>query len=584
MVRLRTFSNRRGSSLILARRNPTNASSSLNQLDSASQTSNLTTPNTRMTSVPMFPECPMSSASEAALEPVVESPETDLLTGLDNNNTQENAGTLTASTSIPKDDFNGAIIINYTPDTDLNEEWNDGFGPSLRKVLQVTQALLKGDKDEAGLKLARVIKVTIMGRWDSKYATSQTAEAQENEETGATGVDGKVKEASDPSNDFIDDKGSDHNDGCKVKPLTKEELYENATAIARIAETVYLMSNLETFEWKGELPFAREMWRAIRPGKLKAMYLDLWRPGVTRDETAGDILPIEDMRPLRQYVHVKDLSIVGMLDSYQPMIWEAAWVMKKLVRLDLRMALEPVLRRGNEWPFIQNRWKMRKLEEVGRGYQWVLRRPTPSMDLADLCPSGDKGSGVINYQLGYGEYLDPLAIMKARRVMCPVVDKEHDKYIHLEYLALAGFVVDAQPFIKAFCPGCLKHLEIVHDCIDAGLAMPEQMLANLQLSIPSTKTGTEVRITKYTPCGRESYDPARHVPDDQIDQTQMYTLYYVGSDIVHREPAGGILDVIQVVQDARANLQNSESRNQGRLGGQVHQSRRGRRGGLWSGR
>ncbi|KAI9775943.1 MAG: hypothetical protein M1835_005660 [Candelina submexicana] len=537
-----------------------------------------------MTSVPMPPESPISSASEAALVPVVESPETDSSTGLENTNTQENASTLTASISIPKDDFNGTIIINYTPDTDLNEEWNDGFGPSLRKVLQVTQALLKGDKDEAGLKLARVIKVTIMGRWDSKYATSQTTEAKENEEAGATGVDGKVKETSDPSNDLIDDKGSDHNDGCKVKPLTKEELYENATAIARIAETVYLMSNLETFEyargsvshsyvetnisfrWKGELPFTKEMWRAIRPGKLKAMYLDLWRPGVTRDEIAGDVLPFEDLRPLRQYVHVKDLSIVGMLDSYQPMIWEAAWVMKKLARLDLRMALEPVLRRGNEWPFIQNRWKMKKLEEVGRGYH------------------GDKGSGVINYQLGYGEYLDPLAIMKARRVMCPVVDSEHDKYIHLEHLALAGFVVDAQPFIKAFCPECLKHLEIVQDCVDAGLAMPELMLANLQLSIPTTKTGTEVRITKYTPCGRESYDPARHVPDDQIDQTQMYTLYYVGNTIVHREPAGGILDVIRVVQDARANLQNSEARNQGRLGGQVHQSRRGRRGGLRSGR
>ena len=121
--------------------------------------------------------------------------------------------------------------------------------------------------------------------------------------------------------------------------------------------------------WKGELPFVKELWRAIRPDKLTAMYLNIWRPGVTAKDTAGDVLPLEDMRPLRQYTHLKELTIVGMLDSYQPMIWEAVWAMRKLISLQLRMALEPVLRRGNEWPFIQNRWKMRKLEEVGRGYQ-----------------------------------------------------------------------------------------------------------------------------------------------------------------------------------------------------------------------
>ncbi|KAI9715286.1 MAG: hypothetical protein M1812_006097 [Candelaria pacifica] len=473
--------------------------------------------------------------------------------------------TMAATTMAPKEDkeFDGVIVINYTPDSDSSDEWDDGFGPSLRKVINVTQALLKGDKDDAGLKLARIVKVIVMGRWDSKYATANAAEAKESVETKAVDKNGQEIASHLSSHDIHGKKGDEHDKDCKgeAKPPTKDELYENATAVARIAEVVYLMVNLETFEWRGELPFVKEMWRAIRPSKLETMYLDIWRPGVTRDGTPGDVLLLEDMRPLREYVHVKDLTIIGMLDSYQPMIWEAVWAMK-VIRLDLRMALEPVLRRGNEWPFIQNRWKMRKLEEVGRGYH------------------GDKGSGIIHNQLGYGEYLDPLAIMKARNVMRPVIDKEEDKVIHLKHLALAGFVIDAQPFMKAFCQGCLKHLEILHDCIDAGMSMPEKMLQNLEVSIPTTETGTRVRITKYTPSGRDNYEPARHVPDDQVDPTKMYMVTLVGGVVVHRELAYGNPQASQAVEEARFSLQSGQASNQGRQGGQ---SRRGRRGGRFSG-
>lgn len=99
------------------------------------------------------------------------------------------------------------------------------------------------------------------------------------------------------------------------------------------------------------------------------MSIDVLGAGVTADPKPGDVLDLEDLRPLRKYIHVTDLTITGMLDSYQPMIWEAVWAMKDIKRLELRMALEPALRRGYDWPFIKEGWEMGKLSDVGNGYQ-----------------------------------------------------------------------------------------------------------------------------------------------------------------------------------------------------------------------
>ncbi len=190
--------------------------------------------------------------SEASPERVVESPQTESLTRPTEDNTRQDNSKVPAIDTNPKEDkdFDGIIVINYTPDVDLIDEWDDGFGPSLRKVINVTQAYLKGDRDDDGLKLARVVKLTIMGRWESKFATKHAAEAKETDETKAADMHGRGIATSDFADDTNGNKGHGHGDNCKGKcgPLTKEELFENATAVARVAEVVYLMENLETFE------------------------------------------------------------------------------------------------------------------------------------------------------------------------------------------------------------------------------------------------------------------------------------------------------------------------------------------------
>lgn len=109
--------------------------------------------------------------------------------------------------------------------------------------------------------------------------------------------------------------------------------------------------------------------------------------------------------------------------------------------------------------------------------------------------------------------------------------------------------------------------------------MPEEMLRDLQVSIPSTETGTQVKITKYTPSGKDSYDPGTHVPDAEVDPTKLYVITTgAGGVVLHRELAAGNP---QALQEARASLQSNQGTNQGRQGGQ---SRRGRWGGRWGGR
>lgn len=121
------------------------------------------------------------------------------------------------------------------------------------------------------------------------------------------------------------------------------------------------------------LPSAKEL-LLFMPRTLKHMDLDLFRPGVSAEPTENDTFPLRDLMPLVQFRQLRTLTIVGMLDSYQPCIWETVWLCPHLEVLTLEMCLEPSIRKtkSREWPTIHGDWKMQNLSEVKRGYRWVL--------------------------------------------------------------------------------------------------------------------------------------------------------------------------------------------------------------------
>ena len=112
-----------------------------------------------------------------------------------------------------------------------------------------------------------------------------------------------------------------------------------------------------------------------------------------------------------------------------------------------------------------------------------------SVCLSDLY-SGDKGTGVLHEQYGFGEYLDEEAIKKARIKVAGAVT---NRYLSIVKLTLGGFVVDAAPFNRWFSPMRLRHIEFTHGCVDAGFTLPP----HLTQLVPTTWPRVSVKECKY---------------------------------------------------------------------------------------
>ena len=56
-----------------------------------------------------------------------------------------------------------------------------------------------------------------------------------------------------------------------------------------------------------------------------------------RETSLPKLLPTHDLSPLCLFRNLTTLTIIGMCESYQPVIWEAVWLMTHLKDLDLRM-------------------------------------------------------------------------------------------------------------------------------------------------------------------------------------------------------------------------------------------------------
>jgi hypothetical protein len=113
--------------------------------------------------------------------------------------------------------------------------------------------------------------------------------------------------------------------------------------------------------------------------------------------------------------------------------------------------------------------------------------------------SGDRGSGKVHFNNGYGEYLDIMCMMKAWRATHP--DQPQCK-MGLESLTLEGFVVDAQPFVKIFDERKFKKLEFVGLNMDAGLALKPGMMIGMKMIVPDENKQPQVRqMATFYPAG-----------------------------------------------------------------------------------
>ncbi|PYI27374.1 hypothetical protein BP00DRAFT_460254 [Aspergillus indologenus CBS 114.80] len=173
-------------------------------------------------------------------------------------------------------------------------------------------------------------------------------------------------------------------------------------------------------------------------------------------EEQVEILALEQLFPLIHFRHLRSLKITGMVQSYQKYIWQAAWLNTGLEELELSMVCEPRLRRSftGVWPCIKGGWTMNPTHYSAPVYYGT-------------------GAGTLPRTIGEGEYLDKLALEKAK--VCAMVHGPTRNRLSLRTLTLTGFVVDADPILLWFDPARLKCLHFKAFCVDAGFYLCEAM-------------------------------------------------------------------------------------------------------------
>jgi hypothetical protein len=176
--------------------------------------------------------------------------------------------------------------------------------------------------------------------------------------------------------------------------------------------------------------FRPNLWRHLERDR-STLNLDLFwplKPGTAHDDSEDeefDVFPLDDMRPLCDFHHLRSLQLNGMLRSYQKYIWRTCWLNPALEELTLEMALEPTMHDPyrQHCPVIEGDWKMKR---EGEGSMEYL---------------GQDGEGTLNLEFGIGEYLDKQAIAMAKLDAAPMGGRL--RYLTVVKLALSGFVIDS---------------------------------------------------------------------------------------------------------------------------------------------
>lgn len=135
--------------------------------------------------------------------------------------------------------------------------------------------------------------------------------------------------------------------------------------------------------------------------------------------------------------------------------------------------------------------------------------------------SGNRGSGLLHYRHGYGEYLDPISILTAKRA---AIGDQPDARLPIENLTLAGFVVDSQAFDKCFDMRKMKRLEFAHDCVDAGFTLESEVRARIRIIIPKgagQHTSNKGRVFKPEDVKLVTLERGRVVKREPVDPAML---------------------------------------------------------------
>ncbi|KAI9882448.1 MAG: hypothetical protein M1823_005798, partial [Watsoniomyces obsoletus] len=423
--------------------------------------------------------------------------------------------------------FNGVLTINITPDPQQCHGTHGNCGSSVEKVKQIVRQLIRSDQgSDEFRKVQNVRKVIVKGRWDERELATMPdimitpdegrlgiiTENPEEEEGGkhagpatesldSEDIQQRHSEMFSFSHHDLLSSGVSHFDRLSIQNVAQHDLLSSGIshfdhlsiqdhghsslspapqdieankdkAITYIIRLLKKIKGFEEMTWISELPFSPAVWITVNPETLRSLELDLARPGLRPDDEPASAFSSRGLSELHSLRNLRSLIISGMQQSYQRPIWEGVWCMPFLETLDLRMALEPALRRGisDHWPYIKGSWRMRDPQEVGvQAYH------------------GDDGKGILHSHYGYGEYLDYKAIEKARETVQNFPFALHGplpRQLRIKKLVLGGFVMDGLALQRCFDLNRLQMLEFSHDCVDAGLVLRKCDRDNIEVVIP----------------------------------------------------------------------------------------------------
>ncbi|KAL1641474.1 hypothetical protein SLS58_005979 [Diplodia intermedia] len=220
------------------------------------------------------------------------------------------------------------------------------------------------------------------------------------------------------------------------------------------------IEGLSSLVWETDLPFSKEIWTVI-PDNIQRLSLNVFVPDPEdRHEHAPhpEYFTKDDLTYLKNFTNLTRLRVYNMPDSFQSVIWETVWNNPSLNTLELGMRYNPITRDidndNKRMPAIDGAWKYDPERIAANKYR------------------GCEGSGYLHHTHGYGEYLDRVAISKARNRVMDSMGYSMDELnaMPLTTLRLDGFVVDDTSFANYF--DRLHKIVFTHKCVDAGFVLP----------------------------------------------------------------------------------------------------------------
>ncbi|OJD33656.1 uncharacterized protein BKCO1_2800070 [Diplodia corticola] len=262
---------------------------------------------------------------------------------------------------------------------------------------------------------------------------------------------------------------------------------EWSLAINLIKSILAKIEGLNSLEWETDLPFFKDIW-AVIPENIENLSINVFVPDPQdRHEYAPhpEYFTKDDLTYLKNFKNLKRLRVYNMPESFQSVIWETVWKNANLDTLELGMRYNPITRDpdngNNPMPAIDHSWKYNPEREMAQKYR------------------GYEGSGNLHHTHGYGEYLDGVAISKARNVAMESMGLSMDdlKAMPLTTLRLDGFVVDDTSFAKYF--DGLQKIVFTHKCVDAGLVLPKSLqgktvIYKRESSVSELVVGSEIEV------------------------------------------------------------------------------------------